>query len=195
MMERASETVVIAIPEIAAYFDAAIDGTWPVQYSYQHVLFLRRTNGDKTMSTKQQVLGNWNQLKGMIKQQWGQLTDDELQEVEGNFDELVGLIQQKTGRSRQEIQRMVNKLSEEATGRLTRAADTAREYAGQAGEKLRSATEQARERAMEGYEGAQDMVRRRPTESVAAVFITGVVVGLLIGLMVNPHSDRVGYWR
>jgi len=147
------------------------------------------------MSTKQQVLGNWNQLKGMVKQKWGQLTDDELQEVEGNFDELVGLIQQKTGRSRQEIQRAVTQLSEEATGRLTRAADTAREYASQAGEKLRSATGQARDRAIHGYEGAQDIVRHRPTESVAAVFVSGVVVGLLIGLMVNPHSNRGGYWQ
>jgi uncharacterized protein YjbJ (UPF0337 family) len=146
------------------------------------------------MSTKQQVLGNWNQLKGMIKQQWGQLTDDELQEVEGNFDELVGLIQQKTGRRKQEIQRMVNRLSEEASGRLTRAAHTAREYVGQAGEKLRGATEHARERAMEGYEGAQEMLRRRPAGSAAAVFATGLVVGLVIGLLVSPRSDRADHW-
>jgi uncharacterized protein YjbJ (UPF0337 family) len=144
------------------------------------------------MSTKQQVLGNWNQLKGMIKQKWGQLTDDELQEVEGNFDELVGLIQQKSGRSRQEIERMVTQLSEEASGRLARAADTAREYVSQAGEKLRSATGQAREQAIHGYEGAQDIVRHRPTESVVAAFISGVVVGLLVGLMVSPNSDRAG---
>jgi uncharacterized protein YjbJ (UPF0337 family) len=146
------------------------------------------------MSTKQQVLGNWNQLKGKIKDQWGQLTDDELQEVEGNFDELVGLIQQKTGRRKQEIQRMVSRFNEEASGHLTRAANTAREYVGQAGERLRGATEHARERAMEGYEGAQEMFRRRPTESVAAAFVTGLAVGLMIGMLLSPRSDRADHW-
>ena len=52
------------------------------------------------MSTQQQIIGNWGQLKGKVKQRWGQLTDDELQEVEGNYDQLVGLIQQKTGEAR-----------------------------------------------------------------------------------------------
>ena len=38
------------------------------------------------MSTQEKMMGNWNQLKGKVKQKWGQLTDDELSEVEGNID-------------------------------------------------------------------------------------------------------------
>ena len=49
------------------------------------------------MSTQEKLVGNWNQIKGKVKQRWGQLTDDELSEVEGHFDQLVGLVQQKTG--------------------------------------------------------------------------------------------------
>ena len=135
------------------------------------------------MSTQQQVLGNWNQLKGKVKEKWGQISDDDLQRVEGHFDQLVGLIQEKTGQARQEIETMVSKLNEETGNRMGQAASAARQYVDQAGEKLRGATHQMRERTMEGYEDAQEMVRRRPAESVAAAFGTGIVVGMALGIM------------
>ena len=59
------------------------------------------------MSTQQQTIGNWGELKGRVKERWGQLTDDELHEVEGNYDQLLGLIQQKSGEAREEIERTV----------------------------------------------------------------------------------------
>ncbi len=48
--------------------------------------------------------GKWNQLKGQIKQQWGELTDDDLDRISGNKDEVIGLIQERYGweRSRAE---------------------------------------------------------------------------------------------
>jgi uncharacterized protein YjbJ (UPF0337 family) len=144
------------------------------------------------MSTEQQVLGNWNQLKGRIKQQWGQLTDDELQLVEGQFDELVGLIQQKTGQSRQEINQMVSKMNEEAGGVMSRAAGTARHYVDEAGAKLRGATDQVRERAVERYGQAEDIVRHRPAESMAAAFTAGLLIGVAIGLCAASSTD---HWR
>jgi uncharacterized protein YjbJ (UPF0337 family) len=144
------------------------------------------------MSTKQKVLGNWNQLKGRIKEQWGVLTDDELQEVEGQFDELVGLIQQKTGQSKQEIKEMVSKLNEETSGMLSRATSTARHYADEAGARLRGASEQVRERALEGYGQAEDLVRHRPAESVATAFVAGLLVGVAIGLFASSTSHE---WR
>ena len=37
----------------------------------------------------------WKQLRGKAKEQWGELTDDDLDKVEGKFDQFVGLIQEK----------------------------------------------------------------------------------------------------
>ena len=102
------------------------------------------------MSTQEKVMGNWNQLKGKVKQRWGQLTDDELQEVEGNIDQLIGLVQQKTGEARQQIERVIVKLNEDAGGAFTQATETARQYADQATEALRGAADQIRERGREG---------------------------------------------
>ena len=39
------------------------------------------------------IKGKWSELKGTVKQKWGDLTDDDLLEIEGNRDKLVGKIQ------------------------------------------------------------------------------------------------------
>lgn len=141
------------------------------------------------MSTQEKVIGNWNQFKGKVKQRWGQLTDDELQEVEGNFDQLIGLVQQKTGEGRQQIERVLSKINEDAGGAFTQATETARQYADQASEALRGATDQIRERGRESYEEAQQMVRRRPAEAVAIAFGTGLVIGLVVGMMASSRNS------
>jgi len=141
------------------------------------------------MSTQETVTGNWNQLKGKVKQRWGQLTDDELSEVEGNVDQLIGLVQQKTGEARQNIERVIKDLNKNAGGAFTQATETARQYADQATEALRGTADQLRERGMEQYEEAQAMVRRRPAESVAMAFGTGLVVGLIVGLVASSRKS------
>jgi uncharacterized protein YjbJ (UPF0337 family) len=52
---------------------------------------------------KLRIKGNWNELKGRVKQEWADLTDDDLLYEEGKEDELLGRIQIKTGKTRDEI--------------------------------------------------------------------------------------------
>jgi uncharacterized protein YjbJ (UPF0337 family) len=52
---------------------------------------------------KDKMKGNWNQIKGKLKQKYGDLTDNDLIYVEGKEDELIGKIQQKTGESKEEV--------------------------------------------------------------------------------------------
>ena len=51
--------------------------------------------------------GNWRQLKGMVKEQWGKLTDDDLTYLEGKQDQLAGRIQERYGIAREEAERQV----------------------------------------------------------------------------------------
>lgn len=46
--------------------------------------------------------GQWKQIKGKVKQQWGRLTDDELDQMTGSYEELAGVIQERYGYSREE---------------------------------------------------------------------------------------------
>jgi len=47
------------------------------------------------------IKGNWNELKGKIKQQWSKLTDNDLDGIEGNIDEITGRIQKVYGYSKE----------------------------------------------------------------------------------------------
>jgi len=51
--------------------------------------------------------GNWKIAKGKLKQQYADLTDDDLKYVEGKEDELIGRLQKKTGKTREQIEEFV----------------------------------------------------------------------------------------
>jgi uncharacterized protein YjbJ (UPF0337 family) len=61
-------------------------------------------------ATTDKIKGNWKQLKGKLKQQYGELTDDDLIYTEGKEDELIGRIQEKTGKAKEEIKKVIDKL-------------------------------------------------------------------------------------
>jgi uncharacterized protein YjbJ (UPF0337 family) len=59
---------------------------------------------------KLKASGNWNEVKGKIKQKYANLTDDDLLYEEGKDDELLGRIQKKTGVAKEEIKSWIDKL-------------------------------------------------------------------------------------
>tara|TARA_R110002074_G_scaffold390237_2_gene574037 strand:- start:186 stop:458 length:273 start_codon:yes stop_codon:yes gene_type:complete len=55
--------------------------------------------------------GNWKQLKGKVRENWGNLTDDEVDEIAGKKENFVGKIQEKYGMKRDEAEKEWDKLS------------------------------------------------------------------------------------
>ncbi len=55
-----------------------------------------------------EIKGNWNELKGKLKQKYAELTDDDLLYEEGKEDELFGRLQQKIGKTKEEITKWYN---------------------------------------------------------------------------------------
>ena len=53
--------------------------------------------------------GEWKQVRGKVKEQWGKLTDDDLQRIEGKRDQLVGAVQKRYGIAKDEAERQVKK--------------------------------------------------------------------------------------
>jgi uncharacterized protein YjbJ (UPF0337 family) len=51
------------------------------------------------------VKGQFKQLKGKIKQQWGKLTDDEIDQLEGHAEILAGKLQERYGLNQEEAER------------------------------------------------------------------------------------------
>jgi uncharacterized protein YjbJ (UPF0337 family) len=52
---------------------------------------------------KLQMRGSWNEVKGKLKQKYGQLTDDDLTFAEGKEDELLGRLQKRLGRTKDQL--------------------------------------------------------------------------------------------
>jgi len=55
------------------------------------------------MPNSTEIKGNWNELKGKLKEKYAELTDDDLLYEEGKDDELWGRLQQKLGKTEKEI--------------------------------------------------------------------------------------------
>jgi uncharacterized protein YjbJ (UPF0337 family) len=52
--------------------------------------------------------GQWKQIRGQVKEKWGELTDDEIDQIEGRRDRLIGKLQEKYGYTRQEAEDRVS---------------------------------------------------------------------------------------
>ncbi len=62
-------------------------------------------------SFNDKLRGNWNELKGKLKQRYAELTDDDLLYVEGKEDEWLGRLQQKLGKTREQLEEELGELS------------------------------------------------------------------------------------
>jgi uncharacterized protein YjbJ (UPF0337 family) len=62
-----------------------------------------------------QIKGNWKQVTGRAKEQWGQLTDDDLDVVAGRRDRLAGVIQERYGIAKEEAERQLAEWQRMAT--------------------------------------------------------------------------------
>jgi uncharacterized protein YjbJ (UPF0337 family) len=135
----------------------------------------------------QELQGQWNKLRGQVKEHWGQLTDDDLTIQGGNIDQLVGKIQQRTGETRDSIERYLTDLTSRGATAVSQVSEAVSNYAQQAGDRLRDRYGDIAEQARDRYDSAQDMVRQNPGQTVAAAFGIGLVAGLIVGLALRSR--------
>ena len=61
----------------------------------------------KTMN-ENTIQGKWEQVKGSVKETWGDLTDDEITQMEGNRQKLAGKIQERYGRAQDVVEKEID---------------------------------------------------------------------------------------
>ena len=152
---------------------------------------------------------SWNQLKGKLRQQFSQLTDDDVNFVEGKGEELLGRLQSKLHLSEARLNTVLHKLQDEidesagtVRGRIesvqtaaglaigdlkhkaTDVVDDIKHAASAKAEEFKGqaeeAYEQARQKARTLHEDAEDYVRQKPREALFSAIAVGFVVGLLL---------------
>jgi uncharacterized protein YjbJ (UPF0337 family) len=135
----------------------------------------------------QELQGQWNRLRGQVREHWGQLTDDDLQIQGGNVDQLVGRIQQKTGETRETVERFLSDLTARGSSAVAQATEAFGQYAHQAGERLRERYGDFADQTRERFDSARDVVRENPSQSLAAAFGVGLLAGLIVGLALRSR--------
>ena len=53
--------------------------------------------------------GKWKQMRGQVKQWWGDLTDDDLDHIDGSADKLIGRLQERYGYAKEEAEKEVDR--------------------------------------------------------------------------------------
>lgn len=67
-------------------------------------------NKPNNSGTSLKMKGNWNEIKGKMKQKYANLTDDDLLYEEGKDDEFYGRLQKKTGQTKEAIKSWIDSL-------------------------------------------------------------------------------------
>lgn len=140
------------------------------------------------MAVNQQTLeGNWNEIKGKLHEKWGEVTKDELHKARGNIDQLVGLIQRKTGEAREIVEEYLDELAGDTAGSVSRVAEAVRGYASSAVGSAEGVAGVAADYVRGGYEQTEQMVKRRPVESLAVGFGAGLITGVIVGILLKSR--------
>jgi uncharacterized protein YjbJ (UPF0337 family) len=63
-----------------------------------------------TIMNKQAAKGNWKEQKGILKQRFAELTDNDLMFIDGKKDEMMGRVQIKLGKSKEELEKIIKEL-------------------------------------------------------------------------------------
>jgi uncharacterized protein YjbJ (UPF0337 family) len=95
------------------------------------------------------ITGNWDEIKGKLKQQYAQLTDEDLTFAEGKGDELLGKLQDKLGKGKSEVTKIINDL----VGKGDDVADKAKDAVDKGADKAKNAVDK-------GADAAKDAANR-----------------------------------
>jgi uncharacterized protein YjbJ (UPF0337 family) len=139
------------------------------------------------MVNTQVLQGQWNSLRGQVKKKWGQLTDDDLRLTSGNVDQLVGRIQHRTGEAREAIESFLDGLTREGASAIAQVAESARDYAGYAADRMRDGYSQVADQFDRGVHASREMIRDNPARAVATAFGVGVLFGVVVGLALRAR--------
>jgi uncharacterized protein YjbJ (UPF0337 family) len=111
----------------------------------------------------------WQRIKGEIRSQWGQLTDDDLERIAGNKDKLIGVVQERYGYVWDEARQMVDRYLDNYNGLKHQAVEALRTVA-------------SKENIQKVGSDVADFVRRYP--------IPSLLIGLGIGYLLARRSER-----
>jgi uncharacterized protein YjbJ (UPF0337 family) len=96
-----------------------------------------RNEGGRMALNSDVLKGKFTELKGEIRKQWGELTDDEVTKTKGNAESLAGLVQQRYGIAKEQAESEVQTWMAKAQEKLAKVADSANDKIDNMKEKIK----------------------------------------------------------
>ena len=127
-----------------------------------------------------EIKGDWTNAKGKVKEQWGELTDDDLMQARGGKDQLIGRIQSRYGKTREEASQEVDEFLSSSSGWLGKVQDTVTEKAHEVEEYFKKSD------MSDIMDDVQKVIAKYPTQAV----ILSLGVGFLIGRGLGGGGGR-----
>lgn len=125
----------------------------------------------------------WSHLSNKVREQWSDVTAEDIEQTKGNAEELISAVQQKTGETREIVERFIREGLDQASTQFNQLRESTSHYSEEAVEAMREGYDRASAQIRESYSEAQRYVRRKPTESLAIAFGAGILTGLALVAM------------
>lgn len=59
---------------------------------------------------RDQIVGKWTEIKGRIRETYGEISDDEIEQAKGDREKMEGILQQKLGKSKEDVRHIVDEI-------------------------------------------------------------------------------------
>ncbi|TWT65113.1 hypothetical protein [Allorhodopirellula solitaria] len=134
------------------------------------------------VATEEKSSADWEYVREAIAERWPQINRDELAECKNDSGDLIEFVKQRVGASSDEVESVVSEFapSETVVDRVSQAAS----------DQLHRASESAQY----AYMRADECIAERPTESVVASFVAGIVVGAAVTALVMSSRPEPSTW-
>lgn len=124
------------------------------------------------------VKGNWKEIKGILSQEWGKISDNDIYRMKGTKDELLGTIQQKYGIGKEQAAKEIDEFLEkngltDASSVVQKAVDDLTAYAEEFTEEFTDYTDEAKEIIA-------DYAAKNLFKTLGIAALVGAAVALLI---------------
>lgn len=129
-----------------------------------------------------QVEANWKQVKGRVKERWGELTDDDLTAIAGRRDRLEGVIQERYGyakeRARKEVDAWYRSMESDLAEQIESLRSGIQNLASTVERIAEEQFPRARSRATAALSDAEQAVKRNPLVVIAIALGLGLLLGV-----------------
>ncbi|HVJ83306.1 MAG TPA: CsbD family protein [Planctomycetia bacterium] len=134
-----------------------------------------------------QLEGQWDTLKGHVKERWGKITDDDVMRIEGKGDRLAGLLQQKYGLAKDKAETEISDWVTKSKSMVAAAKETVSDAVEKGKEYVEKGKEYvANTSVADMATDVRDMIGRHPIP--AALVALGI--GYFVGRMIASSSNR-----